>query len=293
MMNTPDAIRATHRAIVEQQAAWAQQQGLELDKRGWICAADAQHNLIVPMSQRHHLAFGNGAGNELRTKMRAPHSSSVLAYNAFAAAERAGVSWADIFEHSDHHSAVPALVFEQRRPTRWRGIPPHLDAELQWPRRLLAFESKLTEPYGEKRAPSEALAAYLRYPASNPIWGGATQLHAVAQQLALGSVKHQLLDTPQLIKHSLGLRNAQHPGLEKTKEAPTVELVLLWFDARHLSSAAEAVSQQLIAELDWFKDQVAEDISVQQMTHQQLIQHYEAQCGLQPWVGWLKQRYSG
>ena len=285
-----DSARAAVAAIVAQQSGWATGKGLRLDTSGWLVPQDADHNLVVPLSAQDRRAFASGAGNELATKMRAPHSSSALAYNTFAAA-RGSAGSLRVLENlvaptGTPLMGTPTLSFERKRPTEWRGTPPHLDAEVDFSGDVLAVESKMVETYRSKGRPAESLAPYLKFDEKSSRWLGATRLRRAAEIIATGKMTLDVLDAPQLIKHALGLLRAQHLGTAKP-----VALVLLWFDARELTDAARPACDTLAAELDWFSAFVAADITLVGVTHQTLIRAYRTQIGATPWVSWLEKRY--
>ncbi len=285
--------RAAADAIVARQSDWAKTRRLRLDQVGWIDGQDAHRNLIRPISIDDRRTFEAGAGNELATKMRAPHSSSALAYNCFAAAResedclRAFASL--VAPTGGLTDDTPSVTFEQKRPTGWRGIPPHLDVEVAFGPDLIAVESKMTETFGSKKDPAKSLAPYLKVEAASERWAGLPNLRRAAELLADGKKRLDLLDAPQLIKHALGLSRAQRQG-----DVRPMALVLLWFDARELTGEARAACDRLTEELDWLRSVVAGDLTLVGLTHQRLVREYRATVGPTPathWVSWLEERY--
>lgn len=288
--NVQDSARAASKAIVEQQAAWARRSGLQLDTSGWIVARDSDRNLVVPLCAQDRQAFGDGAGNELETKMRAPHSSSALAYNCLAAA-RGSTECLQAFASLVDPVAAPStgtleVSFERKRPTGWGGIPPHLDVEVAHGNDVIAVESKMTETYGAKRDPGESLAPYLKFDEASPRWAGMAHLRRAAECLATGKKTLELLDAAQLIKHAIGLLRAQ-----RKDDVHRVALVLLWFDARELTDVARPSCEKFLEELDWLRSSIATNITLTATTHQDLIRAYRAAVDNTPWVLWLGDRY--
>ena len=288
--STQGSARAAIEAIVYKQSRWALGVGLQLDPAGWVVTQDAPRNLVIPLSASDRRAFEAGAGGELETKMRAPHSSSALAYNSFAGA-RDNEPCLRAFAHMVSRSTTeqgrqPTVTFERKRPTGWRGIPPHLDVEVAFGGHVIAVESKMTETYGAKSDPAKSLAPYLKLDPSSPRWAAVPRLREAAEQIAAGRVKLEMLDAPQLIKHGLGLCRAK-----QRKEVESIGLVLLWYDARELTDAAGPACDQLLDELEWLRATVADDLSVVGVTHQQLIRTFRATLGKAPWVSWLERRY--
>lgn len=281
---------AACQAIVEHQAAWARRNGLELDGSGWIVPEHSGRNLVVPIADPDRRAFGDGAGNELDTKMRAPHSSSALAYNCFAAARTSPEciqSFCSLVAPSSASLPEPPEVsFERKRPTGWRGIPPHLDVEVARGSDLIAVESKMAETYGAKPKPGVSLAPYLRFDERSPNWEGMASIRRAAECLAAGEKSMEILDAAQLIKHAIGLRRAQLRG-----EVSSVTLVLLWFDARELTDAARPSCDQLLAEVDWLRTSIASDITLTAATHQDLLRAFRTAAGDADWLSWLEDRY--
>ena len=73
---------ATEQDIIKDvQRAWAESNGKHFDARGYVY--DVQDNFRKALSTRARDAFGDGAGSELKGKMKALHSSSALAANFF------------------------------------------------------------------------------------------------------------------------------------------------------------------------------------------------------------------
>lgn len=106
--------------------------------------------------------FRQGAGKELDGKMRAPHSSSVLAYNmpapcTFDQAARDAAE--EVFLSTCTGGLSADVTFECKRRTAWAGTPPHLDAEIVWPAgHVVVIESKFSETFSVKGHKRKSLA---------------------------------------------------------------------------------------------------------------------------------------
>ena len=275
--------------IYTSQAAWAAPLGL--DAHGWIDPAKAEANLIWPMSEDTRRSFEDGAGSELNGKMRAPHSSSALGYNMFAAADRPALARA-IATVLSPDSVPPAsyrVAFEVKRRTRWGGLPPHLDVELTAPDRIIAVESKFAETYDEKTAAgaTASLGPYLDE-GRHAHWADIPKLRDVAQAVSEGALAFEMLDAPQLIKHILGLRRAQ----SESGESRPFELVLLWYDAGAHDPDAGPACSKLGEEFSTFKAALANEFPLRIVSHQRLFAEYEKHVdSTVHWMEWLRTRY--
>lgn len=272
------------------QRAWADKRDLlGGTSDGWIDLSKREGNLIWPMSRDTFDAFELGAGNELEGKMRAPHSSSVLAYNMFAAADRPALADAlsSVLLTGPPTKGPHRVAFEVKRPTGWGGTPPHLDVELEWDDVVVAVESKFMESFSSKKNARKSLEPYLD--SQNAArWPGLTNLRILAQDISDGKRTFEVLDAPQLIKHILGLHRAQLAA----GPARRFELVLLWFNAGELSSESKLACSELQREFREFEAAVADDFPVRLVSHQELFAAYEVHVDASvSWMQWLKQRY--
>src|SRR5204862_3028184 len=86
-----------------------------------------------------------GGGQELDQKIRAAHSSAMLAVNAFAP-WRADPSGVPLMP------SAAGLEFERKLPTGLGGQPPNLDVVIEDSDRVIAIESKCTEHLRAKAA---------------------------------------------------------------------------------------------------------------------------------------------
>ncbi len=166
------------------------------DKNAYV--VDVADNLLPGLCLREiEREFGAGAGGELRGEMRAPGSSSALAVSSF-------LPW------RTHGNAVPVFSlgpfaspfeFEAKCPNGVSRISPHLDVLFETDHKIVGIEAKCTEfVQGSAHTPvSEGYRGLetANDPRAASLWFGAL---ASTEDFAL-------LDSYQLIKHYLGLRN--------------------------------------------------------------------------------------
>jgi Restriction Endonuclease associating with ARP len=140
--------------------------------------------------------FDTGAGYELRSKMRAPHSSSALVVNMFGRWRRDPSSLCIQGE-----TGFESLTFEARCSSGLGGTSPHLDMLAVSRDAVVAVESKCLEYLQEKRpvfsrsydtiADARARSAFFK----------------LVPQLRTNAHEFRSLDVAQLVKHYLGLTN--------------------------------------------------------------------------------------
>jgi hypothetical protein len=171
----------------------------QLDEDEYV--VDVADNLLPGITAAEiKTEFGAGAGNELKTKMRAPWSSSALAVNSFARWRHgSGLRLAGGSGFS------PPLMFEAKCPNGVSTIPPHLDVLLERGDMVVGVESKCCEPFRGSRhrdvSPSYLKLRDQRDPRSETRW------FVVLDH----TPEFYLLDAYQLVKHYLGLAN-HHRG---------------------------------------------------------------------------------
>jgi hypothetical protein len=173
--------------------------------------ADVEDNLVPGVALEDiRDAFQRGRGSELNGKMRAAHSSSALAVNAFGpwSNDPTSLSVAG-------HSGFSNLAFERQCSSGLGGTPPHLDVVLEGPTSILAIESKCTEYLSPKEPKfAESYFTDIKDKRSSSPW------YAEMQRIAQSS-DYRFLDAAQLIKHYF--------GLAKTfSDKPVTLLYLYW-----------------------------------------------------------------
>ena len=115
-------------------------------------------NLVNPMSQEDINDYGGGAGQELKWKMKAIHSSSAMTYNIFSNSSKCGSGRKVKIVPSDK---LPEGEFNLKYEKKLPAInsPANLDVYLLSDENILLFEMKMTEwILGQ---PKKLKAAYL------------------------------------------------------------------------------------------------------------------------------------
>jgi hypothetical protein len=195
--------------LLLQQRNWAESHGLAPDARGYL--PDVASNLLRPLNAKTESAFEKGSGSELRdthsrpAKMKALHSSSALAVNVFD-------SWVDqdkvsIQKVLQVDSKILSISFEEQFPTGLTGNPPNLDVALQLAGgSVIGIESKFSEWLTPKSASKEPFKPKY-FPAGAQLWAerGLPASQELAEQMNSGVTRFRYLDTPQLLKHALGM----------------------------------------------------------------------------------------
>jgi hypothetical protein len=208
--------------VHEQQAAWVQQRGLEVDTAGYVL--NVEENLLC-LSAEARSDFEHGSGKELgdaetRGKLGAPWSSSALAANVFE-------YWRDrdkqpLREALQLQSQPLKLRLEATFPTGFSSIAPaNLDVVLEADEERVAIESKFCEPFeggpaGKRK--SKFAASYVDVNRERD-WLGLAHLMALARDVKDQRQEFFRLDVPQLTKHCLALRRDGRP----------FELLLVWY----------------------------------------------------------------
>lgn len=148
--------------------------------------------------------FESGAGHELQSKMRAPHSSAALAVNTFGRWRRDPSSL-----HIQGETGFESLRFEARCSTGLGGTSPHLDVLAVSRDAVVAVESKCLE-YLQGKQPifSRSYDTITDARAKSAVF-------KLLQQLRTNAHEFRSLDVAQLVKHYLGLTNCW-PGKRLT-----------------------------------------------------------------------------
>jgi hypothetical protein len=266
------------------QAKWASDANVPLERPGYVkLLAD---NLVPNGRWEEALAeFERADGGELRdsggrpAKMRALVSSSALAANFFC-------SWRYAFKDPlatalNLDQSITSLCFEhkcQRYPVSPGS--PNLDVVLSLEDgKRVAIESKFAEPYRTPGVDSALSLKYFPPGAENGLWNEAGLDHA---QLLVNEMRGRwdYLDTPQLLKHLLGLRS-EEPSV-------TARLVYLWFD----TSLADAAAHR--GEIAQFKEMIdKDDVTFVPFSYQELFERL-TRSGAQPapeWSAYMRKRY--
>lgn len=202
--------------IREQQLQWAKQAGLKPDAKGYV--PKVEDNLWRPLHPDTRNEFERASGNELRgrgkrpAKMRALHSSAVLACNVFD-------FWRDrdktaLGKALGLDSAVAQLSFEKQLPTGLVGTPPNLDVFLTLQSGAgVAIESKFTEVYASRSSAAPFKGKY--FPKGRKLWAdlGLPRCQALAAGVSRRRNRFETLAPAQLLKHALGIAKHTDRGI--------------------------------------------------------------------------------
>ena len=241
--------------IIASQIAWAERHGIPLDRSNRCRTAG--DNLFIPLSPRSAEEFGEGAGNELGTpdapgSMASVRSSSALAVNAFDAWRNGHLAPLASLLAAD--PMADRLRFEVQYPTGLGGVPPHVDVVIDRPGGVpTAIESKFTEVYSP--AHNDFRPSYFEAPG---LWAGFERTERLAIAIADGSTQFKHLGAAQLIKHALGLKNAQGPE--------GFRLLYLWYDW------PGEITDGHKAEIEQFAETVDDDFDFAALTYQELFE---------------------
>lgn len=265
------------------QAKWASDSNISLERAGYVTALKDNW----PTSGLHQETldeFAKADGGELRdsgkrpAKMRALVSSSALAANFF-----------DSWRHCSKDDLANALNLAPIKSLRFeykcQGYPvgpgaPNIDVLLTLEDgQRIGIESKFVEPY---RTPGVDSALSLKYfpPGSEPGYWSSLGLDNAQVLVDEMRGRWDYLDTPQLLKHLLGLRT----------EVPnaTVRLGYIWFETRLADAAAHR------GEIDRFATLIQKDeVNFFAISYQGLFERL-MELNAQPtpeWGPYLRRRY--
>jgi hypothetical protein len=115
----------------------------QVDPQGYVAKLDQN---VVPGVDQADMAeaiadLEKGGGKELEQKVRAAHSSAMLAVNAFA-------PWRSNAAGLPIHPTANSVRFERKLTMGLKGQPPNLDLVAEADDLVVAVESKLTEHLG-------------------------------------------------------------------------------------------------------------------------------------------------
>lgn len=228
------------RYIQLKQQNWAKRKGLDFvggtkpnrGKKNYV--KDLAFNIYNQhLSEETRENFDEGDGNEREdtttrlAKMKVLHSSSALPVNVFQYWQEKDVSpilyaCKLINKRPFNSETLPnAVRFEQKfeisKDKKLFPKTPNLDVVIEYNNRVFAIESKFTEPYKKKQ---KGLSE--RYTIDKAFWKGIPNLEELANEISPNNNEFKYLDAAQLIKHILGLKNAN-------KKSGFI-LLYLWYD---------------------------------------------------------------
>ncbi len=164
------------------------------NNKGYV--ATISDNLVPTISlDDFYSDLESGNGNELKSKFRALYSSSALGVNFFGFFKR----YRDEFSFEGESNFTVAR-FEKKLPTGLKGTSPNLDFYLETENSIIGIESKFLELLNPKQP--KFSASYSTEFLTKIDKG----LPKIVNHFRENSIP-ALLDTAQLIKHSIGLLN--------------------------------------------------------------------------------------
>jgi hypothetical protein len=213
-----------------------------------------------------------GAGDELRMKFCALHSSAALAVNTFGPFKtRPG----ELMLLGS--GGFTGLKFERPLPTGLKGTPPNLDVWLEREQEVIAIESKLLEYFEPKEAKFKDSYQRTALPWAEPCWWEALEEAKTA--------KKRHLDVAQLVKHYCGVSNYL-----RQKSAVSATLLYLFWEP--LNWMDVVVCRQHRAEVEEFAKRVTgSHVKFAWMAYPQLWEAWSVAPLLAPHAANLKARY--
>jgi hypothetical protein len=213
--------------------------------------------------------LGDGAGRELDGKLRAAHSSTALAVNAFGP-WRNGPATLPLAGMTGFRS----LRFEATCPTGLGGTPPHLDLLAEGDA-IVAVESKCTE--WMKPKPARFSPSYGRLRGSH----GHSPWYEMIRLLSAKPDRYEFVDAAQLVKHALGLLTCYG--------ARQLRLLYLYWEPRNAAEWPECARHR--EEADDLANQVARcSVRLLPMSYCELWEEWMRQ-GPPPHLPYLRGRY--
>jgi hypothetical protein len=269
------------RALLRQQRQWAKARSLKPDTRGYL--GSIEENLFQPLSATARTGFNRGSGGEHEdhgkrpAKMRALHSSAVLAVNVFD-------YWIDKDAEALRRAlgigpVIQSFGFEAQFPTGLTGNPPNLDLALELESgNVVGIECKFTEWLTPKRR-SRPPFKEKYFEGGAELWrrNGLPRSQALASDLMSGAQTFRYLDAAQLLKHALGLA---------TQRTGRFALIYLYYD---LPCEASRIHR---AELGRFAEQAGAELAFTSMTYQDLHAALSSSGDVEPrYLDYLGSRY--
>lgn len=217
--------------IQTKQRLWAKRKGLKLEgsqgERGEPNYVKIlEENLFESLSSDVKEQFEKGDGTELKSKMRALHSSSAIAVNFFhywnTKREVYKIAHACRLCRKDNTSSIN-VSFEQKFEIGKFKKHPNIDVVIKnKDESIYAIECKFTEAYGN-RGHGGIKEDYFDVEFVKPnLWSDIPNIRRFAESISPEDGKYNYLHPAQLIKHILGLKNKYN----KRK----FRLLYLWYD---------------------------------------------------------------
>ena len=320
--------------ILDQQQKWAEDKTKTLVSGKIIDGEESKdknyletiEDNLFPVDQTKGLrpenivAYNKGGGSETKTithrpKMSALHSSSALVVNLFQYWQNQEINKTPLLialglvNDNDKVGDVK-IKFEEKLQIKYEDGKiiknvkfgtPNLDVMIEFDDKVIAIESKFTEPYiNESDKNSEMQDSYIK---KESLWKEiphieklANAIHAQNYQIENCKIKESIevlrktkrLDAAQLIKHILGLRTDN----EKISKDKKITLLYLWYDVPGTEEAKEH-QEEIEAFASIAK---ADGINFRHITYQKVIENldkkeYKNIEKFEEYIKYLKNRY--
>jgi hypothetical protein len=275
------------RSIKRQQRQWAKARGIDIDQHGYVIHPES--NLLAPLSPTFESALIAAGGGELQEqrsrppKIRALHSSAVLAINIFQYWERR--TGYELSRALGFDAALVDVRIEQQFSSGLRGTPPTLDVVLSLADgRSIAIESKFTEWMTRKRPKlAHFREKYLADGADLWAGRGLHECQALAREIADDKEEFRQLDALQLLKHALGLA---------TSGPSRFSLCYLYYEDDETSAAGARHRTRHRTEIRRFADRIDSALGFRALTYQTLFKALSEIPGVgDSYLEYLRARY--
>lgn len=310
------------------QKSWAERKGFILlpgtianEDGDKIYFDDYNKNLYAKLSEDNKNAYNKGLGGEIRdtttrrAPMKATFSSSAIVVNLFQYWQNQEINRTPLLialgliNDNDKVGNVK-INFEEKLQIKYEDGKiiknvkfgtPNLDVMIEFDDKVIAIESKFTEPYTNTKKRNKNSHIQDSY-TKKSLWKEiphieklANAIHAQNYQIENCEIKESIevlrktkrLDAAQLIKHILGLRTDDDKEILKNKE---IILLYLWYDVPNSEEAKEH-QEEIEAFASIAK---ADGIDFHHITYQKVISYLEENYKNEheDYIKYLVERYS-
>jgi len=255
--------------ILSKQTQWALKWGIELigskGNRGRPAyTKEVDQNLFEPLADKVRQSFNKADGHEIKTKMRAVHSSSALSVNIFQywrKNNQAHVIAAACGFCEKGSEVSKEIIFEDKKYKidNHFQYPPNIDVVFEnsdsSENERFAVECKFSEPY----SPWGHRGLDNKYTSLGFLWEDIPHLYKLSDEfLCPVDKKFKYLYAAQLIKHVLGLK--------KKLGINGFRLLYLYYDGLGEEGATHRREIEVLSEA-----MIADGVKFHSMTYQELI----------------------
>lgn len=287
--------------IKRKQKDWAEGKGFILlpgtigsETGNKIYFDDYNKNLYAKLSEDNKNDYNKGSGGEIRdtttrrAPMKAAFSSSAIVVNLFQYWQGKDTSpLLEVLVKNNDKTINTTIKFEDKfeidENKKKFPKPANLDVtiELLEKNKIIAIESKFTEPYGSVDV--KISKSYLEESLWNK-YPDLKKLKNLTENIYNKKCNFQYLDAAQLIKHILGLKNSKY------KENFT--LLYLWYDVPNTKEAKEH-QEEIEAFASIAK---ADGINFRHITYQKVIENLNKEENknienFKEYINYLEERY--